>query len=116
MDMKGFAGEMLLMRVFVKESDHFEGQPLYLALLKVLQDAGIRGGTALRGIAGFGAHTEMHTDRILRLSSDLPVVVEAVDDEARIRSVLPRMDEMIGSGLITFERADVIRYLHPQGG
>jgi len=114
--MKGLEGEMLLVRIFVKESDHFEGQPLYLGLLKALRDAGIRGGTALRGIAGFGAHTEMHTDRILRLSSDLPVVVEAVDDEARIRAVLPKLDEMIESGLITFERANVIRYLHPNQG
>lgn len=112
--MKGLAGEMLLMRVFVKESDHFGGKPLYLALLEVLQGAGIRGGTALRGIAGFGAHTQMHMDRILRLSHDLPVVVEAVDEEARIRAVLPRLDEMIDSGLITFERADVIKYAHPR--
>jgi PII-like signaling protein len=116
MTMKGLEGEMLLVRIFVKESDHFEGRPLYLALLKVLQDAGIRGGTALRGIAGFGAHTEMHTDRILRLSHDLPVVVEAVDEEERIRAVLPQLDGMIGSGLITFERAHVIRYLHPRKG
>jgi PII-like signaling protein len=116
MDTRRLQGEMLLMRVFVKESDHFEGQPLYLALLETLQAAGIRGGTALRGIAGFGAHTELHTDRILRLSSDLPVVVEAVDSEERIRAVLPRLDEMIESGLITFERAEVIRYLHPNEG
>jgi len=116
MNMKGLEGEMLLMRVFVKESDHFQGQPLYLAILRALQDAGIRGGTALRGIAGFGAYTELHTDRILRLSHDLPVVVEAVDEEARIRAVLPQLDSMIGSGLITFERADVIRYVHPREG
>lgn len=114
--MKGMAGEMLLMRVFLKESDHFEGRPLYLALMQVLQEAGIRGGTALRGIAGFGAHSEMHMDRILRLSHELPVVVEAVDEEARIRAVLPRLDEMIESGLITFERAEVIRYVHPRQG
>ena len=116
MDMKGLEGEMLLVRIFVKESDHFDGRPLYLALLEVLQDAGIRGGTALRGIAGFGAHTQMHTDRILRLSHDLPVVVEAVDEEDRIRAILPRLDDMIGSGLITFEKANVIRYVHPSQG
>lgn len=112
--MKGVTGEMLLMRIFIKETDHHEGRPLYLALLEMLKREGVRGGTVLRGIAGFGAHSELHTDRILRLTHDLPVVVEAVDEEARIRAVLPRVDAMIDSGLVTFERAQVIRYAHPK--
>jgi PII-like signaling protein len=70
------------------------------------------GGTALRGIAGFGAHSDLHTDRILRLSQDLPVVVEVVDSEPRIREILLRVDAMIDSGLVTLEKAEVIAYSH----
>jgi PII-like signaling protein len=112
--MKGVAGEMLLMRIFIQETDHHEGRPLYLALLELFKGEGLRGGTVLRGIAGFGLHSELHTDRILRLTQDLPVVVEVVDAEPRIRALLPQVDRMIGSGLITFERAEVIRYAHPK--
>jgi PII-like signaling protein len=107
---------MLLMRIFVAESDHHHGRPLYLAILETLKGAGIRGGTALRGIAGFGAHTPLHTDRILRLAQDLPVVVETVDSEEKIRAVLPQVEAMVESGLITFERVEVIRYAHPKQG
>jgi PII-like signaling protein len=107
------AGTMLLVRIFIKETDQFQGRPLYLALLEALKAAGVRGGTALRGIAGFGAHSDLHTDRILRLTHDLPVVVEAVDTDENIHAVLPRLEEMIDSGLITFEHVQVIRYAHP---
>ena len=114
--MKGIVGTRMLMRVFIKESDHHQGAPLYLALLRVFKEAGLNGGTALRGIAGFGAHSELHTDRILRLSQDLPVVVEVVDDESRIREILPQVDAMIDSGLVTLEKAEVIAYSHPKEG
>ena len=85
-------------------------------LTKTLKREGVRGGTALRGIAGFGAHSRLHTDRILRLTHDLPVVVEAVDTDENIHAVLPQLEEMIDSGLITFEKANVIRYVHPREG
>jgi PII-like signaling protein len=112
--MKGIAGTRTLMRVFIKESDHYQGKPLYLELLRLFKEAGLAGGTALRGIAGFGAHAELHTDRILRLTQNLPVVVEVVDDEAAIRRVLPTVGAMLESGLVTLERAEVISYSHPK--
>ncbi|MBI5137052.1 MAG: DUF190 domain-containing protein [Nitrospirae bacterium] len=114
--MKGIVGTRTLLRVFIKESDHHQGKPLYLELLRLFKEAGLAGGTALRGIAGFGAHAELHTDRILRLTQDLPVVVEVVDDEAAIRRVLPRVDAMLESGLVTLEKAEVIVYAHPRQG
>ncbi len=111
--MKGMTGTRMLMRVFIKETDHYQGQPLYVALLTLFKEKGLNGGTALRGIAGFGAHSELHTDRILRLTTDLPTVVEVVDTEAAIRAVLPDVDEMMESGLVTLEKAEVISYTHP---
>jgi len=112
--MKGIVGTQMLMRVFIKESDHYRSDPLYLALLQLFKAEGLTGGTALRGIAGFGAHAQLHTDRILRLSQDLPVVVEVVDEESRIRDVLPKVDAMIDSGMVTLEKAEVITYRHPK--
>ncbi|MFQ5509298.1 MAG: DUF190 domain-containing protein [Leptospirillia bacterium] len=111
--MKGVSGTMVLMRVFIKETDRYEGKPLYLALLEMLKAEGLSGATALRGIAGFGAHSELHTDRILRLTNDLPAVVEVVDSEARVQAVRPRVDAMLDSGMVTFEKVEVMSYAHP---
>ncbi len=113
--MKGVSGTRLLMRIFIQESDHFEGQPLYLALLRLFQREGLSGGTALRGIAGFGVHSALHTDRFLDLSDHLPTVVEVIDQEARVRALLPTIDTMMQSGLVTFEQVEVISYSHPKG-
>lgn len=112
---RGIEGEQTLMRVFIGESDRCQsgphaGKPLYEAILLTLREGGIAGATVLRGIAGFGASAVIHTEKILRLSLDMPVVIEAVDEEARIQGVLPRLDEMIGGGLITLERARVVLY------
>ena len=114
-----FEGERTLMRIFIGESDRCEegehrGKPLYEALLLMLRERGFAGATVLRGIAGFGASAKVHTDRILRLSLDLPIVVEAVDTEEKIREIRPELDRMIGGGLITLERARVILY-RPSG-
>ena len=114
-----FEGERTLMRVFIGESDRslegpHRGQPLYEALLALFRQRGFAGATVLRGIAGFGASAKMHTDKILRLSLDLPIVVECVETEAKIQAVLPELDRMIGGGLITLERARVIVY-RPEG-
>ncbi|MGD2067038.1 MAG: DUF190 domain-containing protein [Gemmatimonadota bacterium] len=110
-----FHGERTLMRIFIGESDRCEvgehrGKPLYEALLHFFRQRGFAGATVLRGIAGFGASARVHTDRILRLSLDLPIVVEVVETEARIEEVLPELDRMIGGALITLERARVILY------
>lgn len=114
-----FEGERTLMRIFIGESDRCadgrqKGKPLYEGLLMLFRERGFAGATVLRGIAGFGASARVHTDRILRLSLDLPIVVEVVDTEERIREVIPELDEMIGGGLITLERAHVILY-RPEG-
>ncbi len=110
-----FKGERTLLRIFIGESDRcregpHHGKPLHQALVSFFRERGFAGATVLRGIAGFGAHARVHTDAILRLSLDLPVVVEVVDDEERIRSVLPELDLMIDGGLVTLERAQVILY------
>lgn len=103
------------MRVFLGESDRCRagphaGKPLYEALLLTLRERGFAGATVVRGIAGFGASAKVHTGKILRLSTDLPVIVEVVEQEERIQEVLPELDAMIGGGLITLEKARVILY------
>ena len=110
-----FEGERTLMRVFLGESDRcasgpYEGKPLYEAMLLTLREAGCAGATVVRAIAGFGASSKLHTGKVLRLSTDLPVIVEVVEDEENLRRILPRLEEMMGNGLITLERAHVILY------
>jgi PII-like signaling protein len=105
-----FKGERTLMRIFIGESDKYQGKPLYEALLRRFRDRGLAGATVLRGVAGFGANSTIHTDKILRLSLDLPLVIELVETEEAIEGILPDLDEMIGGGLVTLERARVILY------
>ncbi len=106
--------EALLLRIFVGESDQYQGQPLYEAIVHRARAAGLAGATVLRGVLGFGAHSHIHTAKILRLSEDLPMVVEIVDREERIRQFLPQLDQMIPEGLITLEKVQVIAY-RPEG-
>lgn len=113
--MTKFEGERTLMRIFIGESDRVgdgpqKGKPLHEALLALFRERGFAGATVMRGIAGFGASAKVHTGKILRLSLDLPIIVEVVDTEDRIEAVLPELDEMIGGGLVTLERARVILY------
>ena len=105
-----FEGERTLMRIFIGESDKYHGKPLYEALLVTLREKGLAGATVLRGVAGFGARSRVHTDKILQLSLDLPLIVEVVETEEAITRILPDLDRMIGGGLITLERAHVILY------
>lgn len=105
-----FKGERTLMRIFIGESDKYHAKPLYEALLEHLRTKGLAGATVLRGVAGFGASSTVHTDKILRLSLDLPIIIEVVETEEAIQAVLPDLDQMIGGGLITLERARVIMY------
>jgi PII-like signaling protein len=109
------SGEQVLMRIFIGESDRHGSRPLHEALVEMFKAEGFAGATVLRGIAGFGAHSVYHTDRILRLSSDLPLVIEVVDSRERIDAVLPKLDGMMDGGMITLEKATVIRYA-PHGG
>ena len=103
-------GTGLLLRIYLGENDQWQGRPLYQAIVERMREKGLAGATVLRGIEGFGAKQHLHTTRILRLSEDLPILIEAVDSEEKIRAILPEMDEMLGDGLITLERARVILY------
>lgn len=103
-------GQGLLVRIYVGENDHHEGRPLYQAVVERMRELGLAGATVLRGIEGFGAHARLHTTRLLRLSEDLPILIELVDSEERIRAALPVLDEMVGVGLITLEKVEVIAY------
>ena len=107
--MKG-ESEGLLVRIFVGESDTWHGKPLYEAIVQVARSEGLAGATVLRGIEGFGADSRLHTSRILRLSEDLPVVIEIVDTAENVDAILPRLDEMVGEGMMTIERVHVIAY------
>ncbi|MBI2763014.1 MAG: DUF190 domain-containing protein [Chloroflexi bacterium] len=100
----------LLARIYIGESDTWQGRPLYEAIVHLLRERGLAGATVLRGIEGFGAKQHLHTTRILRLSEDLPVLIEVVDAEERVRAVLPELDAMVAGGLITLERVEVIAY------
>ena len=112
--MHGLKGERVLMRIHIGERDKFEGKPLYAAIVELLRRRHYAGATVLRGIMGFGASSTVHTDRIEVLSLDLPIVVECIETAERIDAILPELDEMIGGGLITLERANVIMYRpHP---
>ncbi|GMV03830.1 MAG: UPF0166 protein [Gemmatimonadota bacterium] len=110
-----FEGERTLMRIFLGESDRcpagpHRGKPLYEAIVLTLREAGCAGATVVRAIAGFGPSARLHTDKVLRLSSDLPVIVEVVDDEATLRRLLAELDPLMGGGLVTLEKAHVVMY------
>jgi len=102
--------EMTLMRIFVGESDRYQKQPLYEALVELFRAEGIAGATVIKGAMGYGGKNEVHSDRLLRLSSDLPVIVEVVDSEEKIAAVLPLIEGMFQGGLITLEKARVINF------
>src|SRR5262245_55426372 len=108
--MRVLSGEQLLVRIFIGESDKWHHQPLATALVERLRREGFAGATVLRGIAGFGARSVLHSTHLLRLSEDLPLVIEVVDSEEPIDRLLPLLDEMVGEGLVTLEKVRVIKY------
>lgn len=108
--MHGLKGERVLMRIHIGERDKYRGKPLYQEIVELLRSRHYAGATVLRGIMGFGASSKLHTDRFLELSMDLPLVIECIETEEKIEAILPELDEMIGGGLITLERAKVILY------
>ena len=101
-----------LLRVFIGESDKHEGKPLFEWIVQKAREHGLAGATVLRGLEGFGAHSRLHTAKILRLSSDLPIVVEIVDTEEKIEAFLPVIDDAVDEGLATVERVEV-RFYRP---
>lgn len=110
MEHQRFEGERTLMRIHIGESDKWEGKPLYQTMIELFRREGFSGVTVLRGVGGYGSASRYHTDKILRLSQDLPIVIEVVEYTERIEAILPRLDEMIGGGLITLEKVRVILY------
>ena len=109
--------EAVLLRIFIGESDRWEHRPLYEAIVLKAREMHLAGATVLRGPMGLGKSSRLHTAKILRLSMDLPLVIEIVDSEEKINSFLPALNEMIGGGLVTLEKVKVIEYrAGPQAG
>jgi PII-like signaling protein len=105
-----FEGERTLMRIHIGESDKWHGKPLHEAIVMMLRKEGFSGATVLRGVGGYGGSSIYHTDKLLRLSQDLPIVVEVIETQERIDQILPRLDEMVEGGLVTLEKVRVILY------
>ena len=108
--------QALLLRVFFGENDQHEGRPLYEAIVMKARQAHLAGATVLRGAMGFGHSSRLHTAKILRLSDDLPLVVEIVDAEEKVRAFLPQLETMMTSSLVTLERVEVLQYGTQNGG
>lgn len=108
--MRVLNGEQVLVRVFIGESDRWNHRPLYKALIERLRADGFAGATVFRGAAGFGAHSVLHTTQLLRLSEDLPLVIEIVDTQEQIDKLIPLLDEMVPEGLVTLETVRVLKY------
>jgi PII-like signaling protein len=108
--MRVLDGEQVLLRIFIGESDRWHHQPLSTALLQRLRKEGFAGATVFQGVAGFGARSVLHTSHLLRLSEDLPLVIEIVDTPEHIDRLLPILDEMVQEGLVTMEKARVLKY------
>lgn len=104
--------ESLLLRIFLGESDKQDGKPLYEVIVEEARRRGLAGATVLRGFLGFGANSRIHTSKVLRLSEDLPIVIEIADSREKIEAFLPDLDEMIDEGLVTLEKVRVIVYRH----
>ena len=110
--MSKLTGEKVLMRIFTGEQKRYGHKPLYEALVELFRKEGLAGATVLRGVSGFGAHRIYHTQKLLELSVDLPIVIEVVETQEKIDAIMPKVDEMIESGLVTLEKVTVIRYTH----
>ena len=102
--------DAVLLRIFIGESDRYQHRPLYEAIVLKARELDLAGATVLRGPMGFGKSSHLHTAKILRLSTDLPIIIEIVDSEDKVDAFLPVLDQMMGGGLVTLEKAKVIRY------
>ncbi|MDD5217200.1 MAG: DUF190 domain-containing protein [Candidatus Omnitrophica bacterium] len=99
-----------LLRIFIGEQDKYQGRPLYEAIVLKAKQDGLAGTTVMKGCMGFGCKSHMHTTKLLRLSEDLPIVIEIVDSEEKINAFLPYLDEVVREGLITLEKANIVMY------
>ncbi len=107
--------DAVLLRIHLGESDRWQHQPLYEAIVMKARELRLAGATVLRGPMGFGANSRIHTAKILRLSLDLPIVIEIIDAVEKVQALLPFLDEMMGGGLVTMEKVKVIHYRHGSG-
>ena len=112
--MKVLQGQQVLMRIFIGERDHVGHQPLHAAILTMLREEKVAGATVIRGLAGFGAKSHMHSAQLLALSQDLPMIIECVDTRENIDRIMPKIDEMVADGLVTLETVEVVRYAPKQ--
>lgn len=103
--------EGLLLRIFIGEDDTYQGKPLYEQIVLKARELGLAGATVIRGIMGFGAHSRIHTAKVLRLSEDLPIIIELVDTEEKLNQLIDFLDKVIEEGLVTLERVKIIKYL-----
>jgi uncharacterized protein len=103
-------GDALELRILIGEADRWDGRPLHEAILARLMERGMAGATVLRGIEGFGRNAHLHTSKLLRLSEDLPILIDVIDSAARIRAILPELDEMVADGLVTVHAVEVVLY------
>lgn len=108
--MESLRGQQTLMRIYISENDKYNHKPLYQVLLDLFQKEKVAGCTVLKGIAGFGAKSHLHSTQLLRLSQNLPLVVEVVDTRDKIKLLILKVDEMVTEGLVTIENVEVIRY------
>jgi len=106
--------EAEVLRVYIGESDRHDGSPLYEEIVREARRLGMAGATVVRGALGFGVHSRIHTTKLLRLSEDMPMVVEIIDSPAKIEAFLPTIDAMVGEGLITIEKVRVVAYRHSE--
>ena len=104
--------EGALLRVFIGETDSYKGKPLYEQIVLKARELNLAGATVMRGVMGFGADSRMHTAKILRLSEDLPIIIEIVDTEENLQKLQPFLDETVEEGLVTLEKVKVIKYRH----
>ena len=102
--------DAMLLRIFVGENDKYRGHPVYESIVLKARERHLAGATVLRGLMSFGHSSALHTAKILRLSQDLPIIIEIVDEEAKIKGFLPELEKMMSSGLVTLEKVQVIRY------
>ncbi len=106
-------GSATRLTIYLGEDDHWHHKPLYHEIVRRARDAGLAGASVLRGVEGYGTSSLIHTTRILSLSEDLPVVIVIIDEEAKLRAFLPRLDELIGDGLVTLDQVEVVRHGRP---
>ena len=108
--MKALRGLQTRIRIFIDEQDKYKSKPLYRAIIEMMQEEKLAGATVFRGMAGFGAKSHWHSERLLALSHNLPIVIECVDTRETIDRIMPKIDAMMSDGLVTLETVEVVRY------